>query len=161
MMIYVALIVILKVILDILLLICYAKYMNRSVSSVLKDSAAFPKKIYRKVILHFKNWNPDLKLERGGWYDADYRMEQCVIVLFIDYVENECGGLNGKYFGFNSQIKIVEYADARKKHIKELIAAYKYFKKNPDAYGFVGSKNYEERKKHLDVIWNYRGYLWT
>ena len=132
----------------------------------------------------------DLNLDRNNWYDVDYKLERAVVVLFLDYVEKECGGLDAEHHGLIPQSKCKEYSKERRKQLCDLIEAYNFFRKDGDLdnieeqinklsknehdfltdeehrirmdkFSKMDKKRDALREKYLEVIWNNRKYLWT
>ena len=130
----------------------------------------------------------DLKKSRYSWYDVSWKVERALEVMFLDFVDNECGGLDGEHHGLIFQSKCKEYSKERRQQLRDLIAAYHFFKTElpalekeiDDLYavekinlvGFAADERFKKfkklddkkellREKHLNAIWNGRQLLWT
>lgn len=124
----------------------------------------------------------NLRLKKD-YYEVDYRMERALVVLFMDFIQKECGGIDD----IINHSKCKEYSIKKRNGYKKLIAAYYFFKyernilkgkikfidsmyMNASIRGAVeigNQLNLKEKeldkkyKNHLNNIWKYRCELWT
>ena len=140
-----------------------------------------------KIGNYFTKYNiVNLRL-KNDYYETEYRMERALVVLFIDFVQRECGGIDNEIHGLLYHSKCKEYPIKRRNGYKKLIAAYYFFKYERNILKrkikfidsmYMDAANYkivkignqlnlkekeliEKEKKHLDSIWKYRHELWT